>query len=326
MEPSLESPGNALVQLCADATRELVLIAPFIKVQALRRLLANVLPQVRVTCVTRWRADEVAAGVSDLEVFDVITEQRQGDLLLLPQLHAKYYRADSQCLVGSANVSTRAFGWSSSPNVELLIPESAELTRLVHFEKFIRSESRPATAEQKAIVDAAARELLTQAVPFAVPTAGGEGHGPDSPRDTQPFASTASEKFSTWLPAHRQPEDLFVAYRRAWDELTKTGRQATSGDLDVLDPPIGLTQPSFEAWIAAALMQMPMISLIDEFVIIPQRFGAVRDFIAVQANVDRDAAAPMWQTTMRWLLHFFPGRYARFVPSHSEIFGRVSRA
>ena len=320
----MESPGTALIQLCADAKRELVLIAPFIKAQTLRRLLANIPPQVRVTCVTRWRADEVAAGVSDLEVFDVITEQRQGDLLLLPHLHAKYYRADSQCLVGSANVSARAFGWSSPPNVELLIPESAELPRLVHFEKLILTASRPATAEQRAIVEAAAKELLTLAVPFVAPVTGGESYGPESAPDAQPMNSTKLEKFSTWLPSHRQPEDLFVAYRQAWDELTKVGREATSGDLNVLDPPIGLTQTSFKAWIAAALMQMPMISLIDEFVMVPQRFGAVRDFIVVQANVNRDAAATMWQTTMRWLLHFFPGRYTRFVPSHTEIFGRVS--
>ena len=151
MGKALQAPGTSLRDLLEKAERDVVLVAPFIKVLALRDLLRFVSQNVRVTCVTRWRPDEVAAGVSDLEVFDELQERNWGSLLLLPRLHAKYYRADDSCLMGSANLTSRALGFSSPPNVELMVQLGANVRSLELFEDQVISSAYPATAELREI-------------------------------------------------------------------------------------------------------------------------------------------------------------------------------
>ena len=63
----------------------------------------------------------MATGVSDLEVLQVAKERGNTEVRLLDQLHAKLYVADDQCLVGSANLTASALGWSDRSNLELLI-------------------------------------------------------------------------------------------------------------------------------------------------------------------------------------------------------------
>jgi hypothetical protein len=53
------------MRLCAEARQEIVLVAPFVKVGALRRLLEAVGEGVHVRCVTRWHPEEIDVGVSD---------------------------------------------------------------------------------------------------------------------------------------------------------------------------------------------------------------------------------------------------------------------
>src|SRR5436305_2039515 len=68
----VEPLGTALEELVASASQDLVLAAPFIKVRVLDRVLNLTEGTVRVTCITRWRAEEIAAGVSDLDVWGVV--------------------------------------------------------------------------------------------------------------------------------------------------------------------------------------------------------------------------------------------------------------
>ena len=52
-------------QLLADAAREAILVAPFIKKETFQAALAAVPATVQhIRCVTRWSVAEVAAGVS----------------------------------------------------------------------------------------------------------------------------------------------------------------------------------------------------------------------------------------------------------------------
>ncbi|MBF0304978.1 MAG: hypothetical protein HQL41_04940 [Alphaproteobacteria bacterium] len=81
--------GDRVLDLCAGATGKFLLVAPFIKDHALARIVQALPTTVELTCVTRWAAEEVAAGVSDLEVFDRLAARPKSRLLLLPTLHAK---------------------------------------------------------------------------------------------------------------------------------------------------------------------------------------------------------------------------------------------
>ena len=318
-----EPLGAKLLAFCSTAAHELVLIAPFIKVSVFTKLLSVVSPKVHVTCVTRWRPEEVAGGVTDLEVFDEAQSRDNTCLLLLPQLHAKYFRADERCLVGSANLTGRALGWRFPSNVELLIEQTYAIPQLVYFEKRIIENAFPATEEHKHLVGIAASRIETNHNLVVTP-----GDPSVSPSDTTVLiASSVSDSAveQLWLPSLRQPQDLYLAYSGRIDQLSSASRIAAAKDLAAIDQVAGLDRASFEAAVGAVILQMPMISTIDQALVKPQRFGALRDLIAAKLGASSTESSSMWQTTMRWLMFFLPHRYERRVPAHSEIFGRSQR-
>ena len=316
--PDLHLPGADLTELVSGAEHEIVIAAPFIKASVLASVLKHA-PAVHVTCITRWKPEEVAAGVSDLEVFDVLAGRADSTLLLWPLLHAKYFRADGQCLVGSANVTGRALGWVSPANIELLIEAPATHPRLAAFEHRALAEAQRATADLRALVDEAA-EAIRRERDWSAPVSASLEDDVDVATERR---EAPMQALCFWLPSLRQPAELYLAYSGRQDDLTAVAREAALRDLAALDPPAGLPSPAFTAVIAASLLQMPVIARIDEFTAAAQRFGAVRDLIAGETGLPGHEASVAWQTTMRWLLHFLPDRYRRTVPSHSEVFVRV---
>lgn len=309
------SPGVQLEHLCASAQQELVLVAPFIKVAAMERLVSNISNAVELKCVTRWRPEEIIAGVSDLEVWTLLRERTRSSLWLRPDLHAKFYRADEICLVGSANITFSALGWSINPNFELLASIPIDNSEIVDFEEILLNGCVE--------VDDSIFEQVTSAV--------------EALRDEIKFAPNILEliedqppleiniPLQAWLPSLRNPEALYKAYIGALDQLTTALRQSALVDLGVLNPPKGLSKNAFEAYIRTQLLQMPVVNKVDSFVISPQRFGAVRNLLSTldcgkKPDFEPDRA---WQTLMRWLLYFFPKRYTVEQPQYSEIFSRL---
>src|SRR6478752_6932644 len=116
----MTTPGMALMELAAASRREFVMCAPFAKESVVSKVLSAVPKGVRIQLFTRWRPDEVAAGVSDTRVLSVV-RSRGGAVYLYDRLHAKYYRNENDALIGSANLTATALGWGSNPNLELLV-------------------------------------------------------------------------------------------------------------------------------------------------------------------------------------------------------------
>ena len=104
----MTSPWKRIVVLALGAT-EAVIAAPYIKENSLRRMLDQLPHLERLTCVTRWQAGDIAAGVSDTVVRDLV-RSLGGAFRLHPSLHAKYYRFDDGVLVGSANLTDAGLG------------------------------------------------------------------------------------------------------------------------------------------------------------------------------------------------------------------------
>ena len=163
------------------------IIAPFIKTDALRSLLDVIPSSASIRCVTRWLPAEVAAGVSDLEVLDVLEVRGAHELLLVDRLHAKLYIADSHCLAGSANVTRSGLGETDDAgNIEILVDTELGDPSVVALLRSIESHAIPAT---RAMADAVRRlaEVLPEAPSLGVNTA--------------------------WHPVSRHPEQAYRAYR-----------------------------------------------------------------------------------------------------------------
>lgn len=297
--------GDVVVETVSVATTELRLVAPFIKKDALSRVLYHAHDAADVHIYTRWRPDEIAAGVSDLEVLDIVRARPRTSLLLCTSLHAKYYRADGRVLLGSANLTRAALGWAAHSNLELLFETAWPSSELRAFEETLVATSVMATDEIRDSVAASASLL-----------------GTAPPVDLSALTSGSSALF---LPKTRNPDLLFAAYSGNAEELTGAAREQTALDLAALEPPRGLNEDQFTPFIAVLLMQAPNIAALDQFLAEPRRFGEVRRLLAdllATHRIERDPSEA-WQTLMRWLLFFLPGRYRVAVPGYSEVFSRI---
>lgn len=303
------SHGDRLLDLCRAATQTVLIVAPFIKDHVLARVCEALPPTVlSFTCVTRWFPEEVAAGVSDLEIFDRLAAWPGGRLLLHPHLHAKLYRVDGRCLIGSANLTGRALGWATPPNIELLVELDAEQSELAALEKHLLAAAVPVTAAMRDAVRTAAEKLKT------------ENRVPNFPT-TETDSATSSPQI--WLPTCSTPDRLWNVYanHEPW-QLVSSAVTAATADLQALGPPGGLLRPTFNQYIAAALKQMPLVMDIERHaatgITDEQAIALITEAVGTEALPY--PAAGMWEVLKAWLAHFFPGTYRR--TAQGEVFVR----
>lgn len=311
----MKTTGDSLIRLCQTAETELILVAPFMKENVVRSLVNELNEDVNLVCITRWRPEEIKFGVSDLGVWEVINQRANSRLLLMPTLHAKFYRSGENCLIGSANLTNRALGWSKTPNIELLVPiDLDEFLKIWEIELIDESvEANESIFHQM--------EKLVESLELLSPL----------PIDDRSYAE-AEEIFEgeqnhnqvNWLPTLRYPDLLFKAYEGRIDDLTTGARISASQDLQQLGIPYGLLEPSFNAVVGAVLLQKPMIHRVDNFLEEPRRFGEVRNLLksSMEPSSPYDPSES-WQTLMRWLRYFLPERYSLSVPNYSEIVFRT---
>lgn len=301
----MERIVDELEALCSSAYNELLLVAPFIKYAVLARLIHTTMPSVYVQVVTRWLPQDIKAGVTDIEVWDVVKGRPRTRLLLRQDLHAKYYRADDSCLVGSANLTNAALGLKAAPNLELLVPARPNSAGLEGFEEQLLAGAVDVDDDLVSLTQAAVNRLPALA----------EAEG------LIPLDSAEPTPLTSWIPALRQPEDLFVAYAGRSDALSSTAQRCAAADLSMLRVSPGLDEPAFRAVVAATLLRMPVVAAVSRFVTEPRRFGEVRDLLGHLLE-SPEAASREWQVLVRWLIYFLGDRFEYRRPHHSEIIAR----
>ncbi|RJF99418.1 phospholipase D family protein [Noviherbaspirillum saxi] len=309
-----ESVGHQLEHFAEQASEQIVLVAPFIKLGALKKVLekAGAAPLV---CYTRWRAEEILAGVSDLTIWPALRSRPDTSLRLINPLHAKYFRFDGQVFVGSSNITAAALGYAPNANLELgVFLERTPQTDL--FEKVLLDASVAVTDEMHAAMErAVAAAAATWSKPLAPPE---PAASPTSSPDAGILPPTPSRSWAEWLPSCRTPELIFQVYLGNRADLSGEAFLAAVDDLGCLDLPSGLTSSSFSAHVGTALMSSPMVSHVAHFALTARRFGEMRAFLKQISGTD--SSTNDWQTLMRWLLYFQPDRFEMNTANYSEIF------
>lgn len=232
-------------------------------------------------------------------------------LLLIRELHAKYFRFDSDVIVGSCNFTGAALAFKEPSNLELAISLEAD-AQTAAFEATVSGIAVPATQE----IYEALQRILEAMPQMAAPSIASDAPRSDAP---PPHASIpASTNWSQWIPTCRTPEALFDAYSGRLGDLTRATRDAALSDLLQVEPPAGLNRQQFEAFVAGTVLSSPVIAQLADFARTPRRFGEMREFVR---GFDRPGSPTAdWQTAMRWLLHFAPDRFAMHTANYSEIF------
>lgn len=289
--------GEVLIAHVMSAKRKVVLCAPFVKSGVLRRLLAAINTEVEVDVVTRWNAKEVAAGVSDLAVFDLVASRPKTKLYLLDNLHAKLYLADDLPLTGSANLTAKALGWCKNANIELLVvlPKDDEsvkncLVALI--------SARSATPEERQQIQASVDLMDCVTLPESEPDVEGLS--------------------GFWLPSLAAPEKLYSAYLSSTRaRLTSPVLKAADHDLAALGISPNLTEPAFKEHVIQAFLSMAAIKRILFAIQEDLTDLAAANLLAEFSDGIEITHVARWRILKDWLTHFFPEKYE--VAPHSFV-------
>ena len=304
--------GEELLDLFSSSRQEAFIVAPFIKSAVMARVADVLAPEVKITCITRWHPHEIKAGVSDLGIWDVLLSHSPMKLLLVPNLHAKYYRSDDKVAIGSANLTNAALGWSLVPNIEVMVRREVD-QGLRQWESKLEAQ---ATTVDDSIVSHF--ERLVECLPDTTILVSGCYSSYENAADS--LLQVSSAPHHSWLPITRYPEILYDVYSGDTENISLGAIESATSDLLMLAVPAGLDEATFKASVAANLIQAPLVREVDGFLTQPRSFGVVRDFLSSRGAypAGHDPSTD-WQTLMRWFNFFLPWRFRVSVPNHSEV-------
>ncbi len=280
MKNHAETHGERIRELLAGATEEARIIAPFIKVRTFRSLLRAVPPGVRLLCVTRWLPQDVADGISDVEVLDVLDERGDYRLTLVDTLHAKVYMAGERCLVGSANVTAAGLGDErDSGNVEVLVEKTASDPDIV------------ALMDQIARLEHVATKGLAEAVQTLA--------------QSLPEDRLSVNAVAPWHPRSRKPELAYRFYSTPPRGFLKAAHQSVVRDLQESSLPPGLSEEEFTWAIRKSLAEIkPATRLLrGEGDLMLTRGEAFEYF--QRAAAGKTTPNDLWMAFVEWMAHFF---------------------
>ena len=276
MTTASDRPWTALERLACGADSAL-LVAPYIKVDTLRRVLALISEQALLTCVTRWQRADVTADVSDVACRTLVAE-RGGRFLLNQRLHAKYYRLGDTVLVGSANLTAAGMGYGSFPNVEILCEPSLGFDPAA-FERGLLEGAREVTDVEFERWNALER------IPVAA------------------TAVAQSEEPNEWRPMTREPAHVWLAYRGdAAGVVSGDERLRAARDLAALNLPPDLDRFGFDAIVGAELLSSAAIADVMHTDGLPDEVAWTQ--LADRWSTTRSEAQRFRETAWNWIVTF----------------------
>ena len=290
------------------AERSVLIVAPFIRSEALSRLIQTVPTDIDTTVVTRWRLSDLLSGASDLDVYDLA--QKFGfSLYVRHDLHAKYFAVDDECLVGSANVTLTALGWKDPANLELLTTVTRTSDRMRVFEDLLMSGSVVVSAAQhKRLKDLLVKLKETSTV-----------------ISNDKLIKELGSLPPDWIPKSRNPEELYSVYTGNPDVM-QTALETMNEEIDILGVIPGLDEDSFREFVATTMIQTPLIGRVMNRI---ESAGQVTEIelqkILVEIGVHVGQLNPhdVLQILERWFSYFFQDRYETASDSVKLIKARI---
>lgn len=279
-----DTQGNRIRALFESADESVVIIAPYIKVEALRSLLEVVPAGSFVRCVSRWLPKDVAAGVSDPEILNLLEERGNFTLSLVERLHAKLYIAGDRCLAGSANVTLAGLGEGGEySNVEILVEATIDDPGISATLESIAKAERPATRYMMESV-----RLLAERLPdSSMPTAHGE---------------------LPWFPCSRNPERAFRFYKRPPGGYLVAADHALLKDLARSNLQPGLGEGEFQSAIRELLISIPIARAFLEGTE-DKTLTRADASVWLQEICEGDLSTnDLWVAFVNWMAHYFRDR------------------
>lgn len=306
--PLVWSPVSKVIEQRIAAGDELILlVVPFVKLDALNRLLSVSQHHPRLKVIVRWRSEDILAGASDLDVYPSL-KKRGIPLYLNPDIHLKLYIFESNHAFNtSGNITMKGLGYSDSPNIEVgnVVPlvdvDWVNIYRLIN-------DSRPVDDD------------LYGAYQRMAAAADGTFQVPKLPQFKERLYTIQS------LPATGNPNTLLQFYRHPdRSSLPPEEYRRAIHDLVTYRISPGLSADTFLSHLKAQFQATPFV--IDFVSLIKGekslRFGAVNAWIHRKCE---DVPLPYrWEINentrilYNWLAYFFPEITWDIPGEHSQV-------
>ena len=308
-----EDLGDKLCAAIASA-EESFICAPFIKIDALKALLFDF--NGNLVVATRANPVDFASGVSDLDAWTYVWKMG-GEVLIVPKLHAKYYRFDGRIFVGSANCTLAGLQGKSIANVELLA-EFEPSSDAKDFEHFIQENGITATPEDYETLKREIESLKSNPEFKSVRKL---------MRREEVRCRLLSEE-SAWIPSCSEPSR---AYWRAYCGDAGTGPAATA-DLERLCLPEGSsTEDEFRELLGVRIAQMSFTAKIERLFAnntYAERpylsWGTIRRESGIEWSRDRAACSDEVNGVMDLLCYALPQVFFEPEPmTYSRLLGKI---
>ena len=284
MAMEFHTQGARIRALFENAEDEVAVIAPFIKVDALRSLIQVIPAEAHLRCVSRWLPREIAAGVSDPEILDLLETRGDFSLSLVDRLHAKLYIAGDRCLAGSANVTLAGLGErGNDSNIEVLVQTTVDEPGIAATLEAIAQDERVATRSM-----ARAARRLAESV-----TTSTTSHG----------ALDAH-----WFPGSRRPERAYGFYLEPPSGFLGAADRVLLTDLARSNLPPGLEEGEFRSAIRSLLKAIPPA---EALLVASEDTTLTRaDASSWLEAISGDDFSPndLWIAFVNWMVHFFSDR------------------
>ena len=281
MAVTKSTQGDRIRALFESTVNGATVIAPFIKVDALRSLLDVIPSDTHLRCVTRWLPQEIAAGVSDPEILDILEDRGNFSLSLVDRLHAKLYIAGDRCLAGSTNVTLAGLGEGGNyRNIEVLVETTLTDPGIATTLKEISQAERPATKIMAQTVRRLADSISTS-------------------------MTSVVDLEAPWFPGSRRPEDAYRFYTQPPSGYVGATDRVLLVDLASSNIQPGLEEDKFQTAIRSLLAAIPIAETLLE---------ASEDMTLTRADVytyletiagDEFSTNDLWLAFVNWMAYFF---------------------
>ena len=296
-----------------DHDSTLYILAPFITTSYLRAFSE----QRAVHIVTSWRKDHLITGVSNIDLYEVVKQNKSWKLYINDRLHAKVYcRNFESLMVGSANLSKKALMDTERSNHEVLVQLDCS-----------RHDARHICDIMKSSI------VMNDEIYSQYETWFSKQEVHSEPADTGSvveFESSNDLFLVSQLPASTSPN-------RLWEIVSGVAsdqREMVAAEHDLSN--LGLRFTDFDNYsdfkerlIDLMPNQAFFSAFIDEITVEGMRFGYAKQWIQQNCIDDpvpyRKELTRTVQNIFSWIVELFPSEIEIIQPNYSQIIRRMSK-
>lgn len=118
---------------------ELILISPYMKIDAFKKLIHDVPTNIKIIAVCRWRISDIVLGVSDLDIYSYL-KNRGNDLYINNDIHLKVLMKDKkEIIIGSVNITRAGLGFAEKSNIEAISIDDVNDNDIINIMKILKN-------------------------------------------------------------------------------------------------------------------------------------------------------------------------------------------